>query len=115
MTDRLVTFVRPGFLRRWFSGVFPESFAAGVGRSHTSRPNRPFVGTLVFGAPSFQSLAVAVGNKEEPFPTVAASGIRRPNRTPLRIEPHFGQVTEGSLKPNGREPCDVLTDDDAGS
>jgi hypothetical protein len=69
------------FIARCASGVFPSSFATGV------------------------------GHKPESVAIVRGTNGCRWYAVPLRVIPDRGQVSENSLKPPSKQSCDVLHDD----
>jgi hypothetical protein len=48
--------------------------------------------------PRFPSVADGVAHNPAPLPLVGSDNVIRSHNTPLRIEPHFGKVTEDSGK-----------------
>lgn len=62
------------------------------------------------------SWATGVGSNEEETGTlVGGTCVGRSYNAPPDIHPHFGKVTEDSVKPKSKVGCDVLTDDVSGS
>lgn len=59
-----------------------------------------------------ESCLVAVGQHEEPLASVRRSNVRRPNKTPLRIEPERGKVFEHGVESETKVACDVLKENE---
>ncbi len=59
--------------------------------------------------------ASGVGQNPDALSDVGSAGIIRAQHTPLRIEPHFGQVSENSSKPSTNEHWGVLHEDESRS
>lgn len=60
----------------------------------------------------FESELVAVGQHEEPLASVRRANVRRPDQTPLRIEPERGKVGEDDVKSQPKVSCDVLEENE---
>lgn len=84
IVERGPPFIR-AFIARCASGVFPSSWATGVGHKPDTVP-----------------------------PVRGANGGSR-NAVPLRVIPARGQVSENSPESSSKESCDVLHDDVPGS
>lgn len=63
----------------------------------------------------FASLAVGVGQDEDPLATVRGTERRRRKAFPLRVIPDLGQIAENSSHPPNNEVCDVLHEDESGA
>jgi hypothetical protein len=89
----------------------------GVGQERTSAPKCDLLAAPGLGLrlKPVETLASGVGQDEQPLSAVGSSGIVRAQTTPLRIEPHRGQVPEDSVETPGSESCDVFHEDEAGS
>lgn len=61
---------------------------------------------------AFESPAVAVGQHEQPLSPVRGSHLICSETAPLRIEPHFGQVSKDLSEPQANVPWDILEDDE---
>jgi hypothetical protein len=57
-------------------------------------------------------MLVGVGQDEDALALMRSSGIVRSHTTPLRIEPHRGQVTEDDIESPNSERCDVFHEDE---
>jgi len=56
-----------------------------------------------------------VGQNPEPISLVGCAGVVSAQHSPVRIEPHFGQVSENSAKPPRSERWRVLHEDESRS
>jgi len=61
------------------------------------------------------SFPAGVGNNEKSLSAVGRTNVGRSYNAPLRIEPHFGKVTEDFIESERKVPCDVLKHDESWS
>lgn len=121
MIDRSVTCVRPGFFRRCASGLLPEGWATGVGRTVTIVPRcvdfsigRPDV----LGRPMIPSHAFGVGKCDEDEEALAVMGctdVGSSKACPSDMHPVFGQVSENSIEPQRPVAGHIFQDRVSGS
>jgi len=91
------------------------SAAFGVGHP-VAAPASPFRGFVESKSPRFSaSFAFAVGQHEDSFAEMRRADSVRAEHTPLRIEPHRGQVAKNVSESSRQETWDVLQRDDSRS
>jgi hypothetical protein len=66
-------------------------------------------------SPLRKSLAVGVGNNENPFPFMGRTNGARRKSNPFRIKPHAGKITEDAIPSQGKQPWRIFHEHVAGS
>lgn len=114
------------FFSRCAAACFWSSCATGVGSSAKTVASgllafvplgrfHQFAAARFSIRPPLPSAACGVGNDEEPLASVGCPGVGRSYSAPPDMHPHFGKVGEDSVESESKVPCDVFSDDEAGS